>query len=330
MMTSRERVTAAIEFASPDLVPFTHVLFAGALWRHGSKLVDLMARYPDDFGNRNFTIPLEPAEETIDYTDEWGSRWRRRRDYSAGEVIAPALDSWDKWPSFAFPADPPAAAFTSYKDSLVGHDWYELSGWFDLYERMQYLRGTENILCDIAEDRAEIYELADRLVERNLRLIDRHLECGIDGLWLSDDWGTQNGLLISPDRWRAIFKPRYRRLIEPIKNAGVHVFFHSCGWTEAIWDDLIELGVDAINIQTPLMPPDLVREKLTGRICIFTDVDRQRIMPFGTPQQVRAHIRDLIALCGTPTGGVMLRGELEAVWPYENIEAMYQAYAEFR
>jgi hypothetical protein len=89
------------------------------------------------------------------------------------------------------------------------------------------------------------------------------------------------------------------------------------------------MGVDALNAQIPVAPAAEVESKLKGRICVFSDVDRQHAMPHGTPAAVREHIRRLIELCGTPKGGVMMRGELEAVWPIENIEAMFETYEEF-
>ena len=321
-MTSRERVNAAIEFKGPDKVPFTHAFFPGALWTHGPKLVELMERHPDDFGNRGFHIPPEPANVIEEFTDEWGTTWRRRKGYSAGEVLKPALETWEHWRDYTFPPeDRLNAAFDPSRD------WYALTGWLDLFERMQFLRGTENLFLDFADERPELEELADRIIERNLRLIEGYVRAGADGIWLSDDWGSQDRLLISPSLWREFFKPRYRRMIELIRDAGRHVFFHTCGWTMDIWDDLIELGVNVINPQNSLFERKTLEEKLAGRVCVFSDADRQRIMPFGTPNEVQQLVRDTISTFNR-SGGVMLRFELEPVWPYENIQAMYEAYNE--
>ncbi len=264
------------------MVPFTHVYFPGALWTHGSEVIELMERHPDDFGNRDFRIPPEPAEVIEEYADEWGTIWRRSKGYSAGEVMKPALETWDRWREYTFPPE-------GRPNSLLDpdRDWYALTGWIDLFERMQFLRGTENLLMDFAEARPELDELADRIVQRNLRLIEGYIRAGADGIWLSDDWGSQDRLLINPTRWREFFKPRYRRMIELIRDAGRHVFFHTCGWTVDIWDDLIELGVNVINPQNTLFERKTLEDKLAGRICVFADADRQRVMPFGTPEEVQ-------------------------------------------
>jgi uroporphyrinogen decarboxylase len=73
----------------------------------------------------------------------------------------------------------------------------------------------------------------------------------------------------------------------------------------------------------------VLEEKLSGRICVFADADRQHVMPFGTPQEVREFVRNTISIFNR-SGGIMLRFELEPVWPYENIQAMYEAFEEFR
>jgi hypothetical protein len=339
-MTPRERVIAAIEFRSPDGVPFLHAAFPGTLWRYGEAVFDLWRQYPDDFGDREFFIPPAPPSLTgfEEYSDEWGCVWRRIVGWSAGEVVRPPLADWAQLADYQYP--PPAASKhfnEAFRPDLfaVGplpadRDWYALYGWFDLFERMQFLRGTKNLLMDIADDEPRLHELADRIVERNLAMLDRYIALGVDGVFFGDDWGTQTGPLVSPRRWREFFKPRYRRMFKPLQDAGRHIFFHSCGNTAAFWDDLIELGVHVLNIQHSILPRSLLEEKLAGRICICSDPGRQQVMPFGTPAEVKRHIREIVEVFASPRGGLIQRGELAPDWPLENCRAMLQTFAEFR
>ena len=215
-MTLRERVVAAIEFRSPDRVPFTHAWFNAALWKHGQALIDCLRDYPDDFGNRIDSIPPEPAETIIEYADEWGTLLRRRKDTSVGEVVRPAIEDWDQLRQYRLPPGPSEAEWQALEARFKApnRDWYALAGWLDTFERLQFLRGTENLFCDIAEDRSELYELLDRILRRNVLLIEGYIKAGADGIWLSDDWGIQDRLLVSPAFWRRVFKPRYRAMIE--------------------------------------------------------------------------------------------------------------------
>lgn len=331
-LTSRERVTAAIEFTGPDRVPFTHVCFPGALWRHGRRVVDLMERHPDDFGHGSIAIPPEPGDRIEEYRDEWGVLWHRLKGYSAGEVKRPALETWDDYPSYELPTVPRDLPFDDWYLARMRdpeREWYALDGWADVFERLKMIRGAENLLIDLAEDREELHDLTERLVERNMRWIEHYISAGGDGIFLADDWGSQDRLLISPTQWRAVFRPQYKRMFELVRDAGKHVFFHSCGWTLDIWDDLIELGASVLNIQHALVPRPILEEKLVGRVCVFSDPDRQRIMPFGTPEDVREHIREIVDTFALPTGGLIHRGELAPDWTFENIEAMYEAFDEF-
>ena len=96
-MNSRERILAAINFTGPDRCPIHHYCFPGALWRHGQKLLDLVDKYPDDFGNEAINANWDAykladdqtAEDIIEYDDGWGTIWRRMRGYTAGEVHRP-------------------------------------------------------------------------------------------------------------------------------------------------------------------------------------------------------------------------------------------------
>jgi len=333
MMTSRERVLAAIEFRGPDRVPFQHAVFPGAFWRHGQKLVDFLNARPDDFGARKFTIPPEPQMEgdIEEYVDQWGCRWQRRKGYTAGEVKEAPLKSWDQLRDYQFPPVPDDSVFEDIARRLQSPEcnWFRMGGGGTLFEQMQWLRASEQLFLDLAEEPEAMHELADRLVEWNLQHIHKWLKAGVDGIGFADDWGAQDRLLISPCQWRTFFKPRYARMFEPIKDAGKKIFFHTDGWTVDIWDDLIEIGVDVLNPQHPLMPRHLLEEKLAGKVCVRSDLDRQYIIPFGTPEQVRQHVKETVELFGRCNGGLILHGEIGPDVPWENIVAMYEAFDEF-
>ena len=333
-MTSRERVIRAIEFRGPDRVPFNHSVFPGAFWRHGAKLVEFLNKYPDDFGHTRFEIPLKPEgynERLEEYQDEWGSWWRRLVGYTTGEVIRPALTDWEDLKDYSFPPPPPQEHFDEIKAriEMSDHQWYMLGGGGNLFERMQFLRGTENLLVDLVEDRAELHELADRLVEYYVEIIKKYLACGVDGIAFGDDWGSQRSLLISPKKWREFFKPRYARMFQVVREAGAHVFFHSDGWTFDIMDDLIEIGVSVFNPQHPIMGTREVARRIGGRVCVRSDLDRQHILPHGSPREVRAHVKEVIEAFGHFNGGLILHGEVGPDVPMENIEAMYGAFREY-
>ena len=333
-MNSRERVICAIQFTEPDRIPFEHAIFPGAFKRHGQQLVDFLNMYPDDFGHQNFSLPEfvdYPEDHLEEYRDEWGSHWVRLYRYTAGEVKRPALPSWDQLHNYQFPPIPDSKHFEDLKNRLeVNHQYYTTGSGGALFERMQYIRGSENLYYDLGDNRAELYELADRLVEYYLETIEHYLATDVDGIRFADDWGTQHALLISPEQWRAFFKPRYQKLFEPIKDSGKHIFFHTDGWTLEILEDLCEIGVDVLNPQHALMGEEKLSQRFGGKVCFRSDLDRQHIIPHGTPEEIYNHVKTVIESFGQFGGGLILHGEIGPDVPLENIQSMYSAFMEYR
>ncbi len=337
-MTPRERIRAAIEFTGPDRCPIHHYIFPGALWRHGQKLLDLAEKYPDDFGNAaikgNTQAPLaagQGIEDVLEWQDAWGTTWRRLRGYTSGEVLRPAIPDWDAWQGYEFPALPSDSHYEAFAAQVAQQHptQFVMGSGGGFFQLMQHMRGPENYFADLAEDNQGVHELADRMVAHNLYSIERYVRAGVDCIAFGDDWGAQSTLLIHPDMWRRFFKPRYARMFAVARDAGIHVWFHSDGWILDIIEDLIEIGVTVLNPQHPCMGTQRVGELVGGRICIRTDIDRQWVVPLGTPEDVVAAVKEAIAAFGSFNGGVMLHGEVGQDVPFENIEALYSAFYEY-
>jgi len=329
-MTSRERVIRAIEFGAPDKIPIYHYVMPGAYWRHGQKLVDLLNSIRNDFGGAPFVAPPEPEQDVVEYTDKWGTVWQWFKwvGHSMGEVKEPALPTWDNWPQFEFPA---VSSFDDLKQHIkaTDHEYYTFGCGASLFEEMQWIRAPANVYLDLAENNDEINELADRLVDYSIEGATRSVQAGADGCLCWDDWGAQQAMLISPQLWREFFKPRYKLIFDAIKNAGGHVWFHTDGYIVDILDDFIEIGVDVLNPQHHVMGEALVAEHIAGKVCLLADLDCQRILPHGTPEEVQQHTQETIALFGNYNGGLVLHGEIEPDMPFENIEVMYEAFEKY-
>jgi len=222
----------------------------------------------------------------------------------------------------------PASHFAELRQEIeaAGHSRYVMGNGGNLFERMQFVRGTENVYMDLGEDRSELHELADRIVDLMIANIRNYLRAGVDGIGFGDDWGSQRSLLIRPEQWRSFFRPRYERMFHVVKDAGAHVHFHTDGWTWDILDDFIEIGVDVLNPQHHLMGTQEVGRRIGGRVCIRSDIDRQHILPFGTPLEVREHVQEVILAFGRFNGGLILFGDIGLDTPLENIRAMYDAF----
>ena len=170
--------------------------------------------------------------------------------------------------------------------------------WIQFFEEMQQLCGFENLLADIGQGEPMVYQLRDDMLRFNLGMLDKWLAHDYQGLHFADDWGTQHGLIVSPDMWRSFFKPAYKAMFDKVIAAGVDVHFHSDGMILDIIPDLIDLGVKVINCQSNIIGNEVLGKRFGGHLCFRTDLDRQKVLTFGTPAEVKAHIHEAVPCPG--------------------------------
>lgn len=194
------------------------------------------------------------------------------------------------------------------------------------FERLQFLRGTENVMMDLGLGSSELEELLMMIHKFNLREIELWAQTAVDAIFFQDDWGSQHNLLISPQMWRERFKPIYQEYCSVIKSAGKLVFFHSDGHIMPIIPDLIEIGVDALNAQLFCMDIEKIGAQFRGHITFWGEIDRQAVLPFGTPQEVEAAVKRVRSALEVDSGGVIAWCEWGNDVPRENIEAAYKAW----
>jgi uroporphyrinogen decarboxylase len=336
-MKSRERVVRAIEFSGPDRPPISHGILPAAQYRYGAALDEILAKVHEDFG-WGFLPDMDRKDLPALYRggsnyDDFGTLWDVPVEGMLGIPMEWPLADWSRYTSFRWPefsAGPPSGRLYSGHMAGRSEDYYARGAWLTFFEQMQQLRGMENLMMDLAEGSREIFQLRDDLLAFNLRYIEKWLAFEYEGLHFADDWGDQKSLLISPELWRRFFKPVYKQMFEKVTAAGMHVHFHSDGYIIDIIPDLIDMGARVINCQANVIGLDVLKKTCAGSVCFRTDLDRQRIVPFGTPAEVKRHVRDVFDHLGTSKGGIIACGEIGPDMPLENIRAMYEAFRDYR
>lgn len=333
-MDSRERVKRAIDFGKPDRAPISHAVLPAAYLTYGEALTEILTEYREDFG-WDYLDDLPPEDYPALYkggrnVDDFGTMWQVETEGVCGipvEWPISDLDAYDdyEWPEI-FDAGPPDGRL--YSGHMEGYDdrWYARGAWITYFEELQQLRGMENFLLDIAMRPKNFTRLLDDLLDFNLRWIDKWTDMEYDGLHFADDWGGQHQLLINPKTWREVFKPRYRAMFDRVHDAGMDVWYHTDGYINPIMEDFIEIGVDVINCQVAVMGLDWIAENARGKIAFRTDIDRQRVLPFASPDEVKEEVRRVFEACGTSEGGIVACGEVGPDVPLENVRAMYEAF----
>ncbi|MBN1341996.1 MAG: hypothetical protein JXQ73_04910 [Phycisphaerae bacterium] len=203
-----------------------------------------------------------------------------------------------------------------------------------------WTRGSENFYVDMLANRPFAEALLDIVLENKMKYWARILELvGPNVMMISeaDDLCTQQGMLISPDLYRDLIKPRHTKLFEHIRKhaaTDVKIFYHCCGAVMDLLPDLIESGIDVLNpVQVSALGMDTKELKCRfGRDLTFYGggVDTQRILPRGTPQQVRDEVHRRIEDLA-PGGGFIFNTvhNIQADVPPENIMAMWEALRDY-
>ena len=201
-----------------------------------------------------------------------------------------------------------------------------------IFETAWAIRGFEEMLADLVLRPDFAQALFDRLTEPRVVQARQLAEAGVDVLRLGDDVASQTGMLISPALWRRWFKPRMARIIDTARavKPDIHIFYHSDGDCRDIVPDLIEIGVTVLNpVQPECMDPAALKREYGDRLAFWGTVGTQTTMPRGTPEEVRAVVRERIETVGKG-GGLLISPThtLEPDVPWENLVAFVEAVEE--
>lgn len=338
MTASRKRVFDAFEFKKPDKVPVEHHPSARGYFDYGEKMRELFRAYPGDFGDMSTVeIPVIPEgcyDANGDYyeerTDEWGVHWAYRIFQIQGHPLSRPLDDLSKLDSYELP--PVQHSHPDFAAEVAAHKekYFCMKGMITLLEKMTSLRLFEDVLMDMCMDTPEINRMADMLVDYYMKGIDNMLAAGVDCVEFGDDFGTQTGLLISPQIFRDFLKPRYRKMIDKVKAAGKKVHFHSCGANMDLMEDIADLGIDGYWPQlTSYNLGELAAFLKKKKIAVALHF-RGEIMNFGTPEEVREKVIETAEIFDVKNGGGWFYLEVDDGFPYENTKALFETVDEIR
>ena len=335
-ISQKERVIAQINHIETDRVPY-HLTFDP-----GSHIEErLDAYYGNDawrcqIDNAIFQLPLPSMEINLDlskerYTDAYGSEWRLDLHPSLEKpaLSRPSLDGYS-FPKVddLFDADFESKALEAIQREK---DRFLVAAYgFGLFERSWVLRGFENVLMDVVVNTDFYEELLDKLLDHQMEILDRLLKLPVDGIWFFDDWGFQQGVLIGPDRWRKLFKPRYELLYRRTHDSGKYVLTHCCGCIEEILGDAIEIGLDVYQSVQPEPknnnPYDL-KKKYGDKLTFWGGLGSQGIIPYGTPAEIKNEVNRLCQ--NMSIGGGYILGpakEIQPETPNGNVAAVVEAF----
>ena len=259
---------------------------------------------------------------------EWGFVWSRM-DETMGQPMTNLIDDPSQLLKFKAPDPADSSRFLGIDsfNQKYGDRFRLASLALSGFTTMSFLRGFNNLMMDLAEAPEFVDALAEKVYGFEEQLIEKLPAYHFDAVAFFDDWGTQKGMIISPTAWRRFFKPRYIHQFALAHSLGLKVYFHCCGYYPQIIPDLIEIGVDMLNISQPNLYniPELGR-KYGGKVCFVCPVSYQTTSISGTRADIFQAVQVLIDSFGRFNGGLI--GYVEEYHSMGMSQANYRACVE--
>lgn len=311
-MSEKENLLRAIRRDNPHHVPFRRmngtITGAAVIWYHGS------------------VTPLEGV-------DQWGVTWeggtpagREWEPDVLAYAVAHPLEDLAALDDFQFPDPDEPGIMDGLLDGINREESLIIGALpFLLFERAYMLTGMENLFLQMASEPDLVRELFRRIADFQIRIVERYADLGAEAIRTTDDYGTQDALMISPAMWRDLIKPEIARVFKVIKEAGLILHLHTCGNIMEIVPDLIEIGVDVLDpIQSLSNDLAYLKREYGDRLSFLGGVDTQYLLTLGTPAEIDATVRERIRVLG-PGGGYIVGPDNRIPIPEENNRAYVAA-----
>ena len=347
-LSYRENFLRAIRFRYPEYIPTTISVF-WPLWNtYRKKLEEIAERYKMFFLGFNRGRIKYEGKPGIIYVDEYRydafkCLWHFNIKGYQGQVVKHPLSDWKNFRDFQLP-DPDKGVPTESNGIVSWNNIFEEMerardegnlvvagmphGFF--FQRLYYLRGFKNLMIDFIYKPPEIYELIEKLTEYNFELVKRFLKFnGIDFFSFGDDLGLQDRMPISPKTFKEFIYPSYRKIFGEIRSRGLDVRLHSDGHIIEVVDQIVESGVNILNLQDAVNGLENIRKLIEQRIAIQLDIDRQKLIPCGGPEEIERYIKHVVDMLAFKEGGLLFYAEIHPPTPLENIRALAKAFEKY-
>ncbi len=298
----------------------------------------LLERFHVDTRYVHFKRPQDPLEGNT-FVDEWGITWTKTGFYF--DAKKPTFDAPDLHllEEFDWPHDMCRDNVDYWTDRAK--DLYENTDkavvanaiGLGIFEQATWMRGIEEFYKDLYINERFAEKLLEKVLETHMEVFDRFLGAVgkyVDAVWVLDDLGHQEGLIVSPEKYRRLIKPRQKRLFDFIKErVDASLILHSDGAIRPVIEDLIDIGVDALNpVQFTAKGMDIreLKREYGNRLVFWGGgCDTQGTLPFGGEQEIRKEVREQVKMLNDGGGFVFAPvHNVQPNTPAANVVAMME------
>jgi uroporphyrinogen decarboxylase len=329
MVTPRERVLKAMRHEQPDRVPW-HFTFTAPARRKAEahyaagNLDEILGNHLAVYRPHSFFLQeIRPGH----WRDEFGVVWNRTVDKDIGVVDDYQLKT-RSLAGYTFPDPHNPQRYEKLPAFVAANSgrFRYVSMAYSLFERAWSLRGMTELMVDMLEAPEFVDELFDAITAYNCGVLEEVLRHDIDCVRLGDDWGQQQGLIFGSRLWRRFVKPQLAKTYGMVKQAGKSVMIHCCGRVQELFPELIELGLDIFNpFQPEVMNPYEIKQQFGRDLTFFGGMSVQKLLPFGTPQEIRSETLRLMEQVGRGGGFIIAPShDMPGDIPIENMVAFIE------
>ena len=275
------------------------------------------------FQGRKRKILMKRAITMKQKTDEWGVTWEYKIFGLQGTATGFPFESWDHCDDYSFPEINiqlnPDEDLNRFKGGSI-----------DFFQKLYALRPMDDTFIELILKNPHIMNFLEKLIEYRMAQIDRMIVCGFDMITIIDDLASQQGPLVSPDFLREHFFPRYKKIVDKVHSAGKKLMFHCCGNITALMDDFCALNIDGIWAQLSIHGNDenFFKKCRENNIAVLLHLDRQHLIPHGTPKEIEATIAGYTERFRN--GGGIFYVEIENDAPWENAKTLIESIERHR
>ena len=326
---NKDWIQMTLSHQEPQAVPYYFDFTPPArmsVERYYGNPIEKSLRFPIRMQGCKSIKPLyaKPADFGESATDEFGVLWSTS-EVDRGVPIRPCLTDADL-SDYTFPDFAASHRFENLGNWCEQNEEYYTIIWVgDFWERATFMRGMENILVDMVVNPKFVDELLHRIasyVIGTMEILFNKFE--FNGIALSDDYGTQKSLLMSPAHWRKFVKPHLAEIYEFARNHDRTVFQHSDGYIYPVIGDLIDIGCDILHpIQPEAMDIFKLKREFGQDLTFCGGIRTQDLLPHGTPEEIRKDVGKLKREMGKDGGYIVSNGiTVQTDVPLDNIIAM--------
>jgi hypothetical protein len=332
-MTSRELVVKTLNHEAIPRVPRDLWIPAGDDASRGDELSEINVRYPSDVVTPGVAAahdkrPAGKQGKAGDHADPWGCVWRAGSEGGPPELKHSPLAEEGKIASYRPPAELLDHGRFAKANRICPTTSRFVLAWSEVrpFDRLRRLRGSEAAIMDLASDGSPTRGLLAMLHDFACKEIELWARTEVDGVAFRDDWGTADGLLISPEMWRELFRPLYRDYCAILHARDKFVFFHGDGAILDVFGDLVKVGVDAIHCQLHLMNVNRLAKRYRGRVTFWGGMDQQRLQNPGTAEEFRQAMLEIRRALDYGSGGVIAQCQWDPGVRLQTVAAFFEQW----